>query len=245
MKSTCIAILLISPSQGVSGTGKSTIGRQLSEKLALPFIEGDDLHPRANIDKMSAGEPLNDQDRAPWLLTVRRAAVERASETQKDESRGNTHSGGGAVVTCSALKVKYREVLRGTKEKLAKSDDEEGDDNTASTTRDEDAPHPDEHPLPHARPPQLSEEAAAMPIQTYFIFLRGSKALLTERMKERKGHFMKVSMLESQLDTLEDPEYEENVVTVSLDDLDKEGKPRTLEEVLEDAWTGLHRLGAC
>lgn len=79
---------------GVSGTGKSTIGRGLAEALGLPFMEGDDLHPPANVAKMAAGIPLTDVDRAPWLDRV-------AAELDRP-----------VVITCSALKRSYRDRLR-------------------------------------------------------------------------------------------------------------------------------------
>ncbi len=83
---------------GVSGVGKSTIGKLLADKLSLPFLEGDDFHPKANLDKMASKEPLNDEDREPWLLAIKQAAI-HAAETR------------GAVISCSALKSKYRELL--------------------------------------------------------------------------------------------------------------------------------------
>jgi carbohydrate kinase (thermoresistant glucokinase family) len=84
---------------GVSGSGKSTLGRALATRLDWPFQEGDDLHPPANIAKMSAGIPLNDADRAPWLSAVG-DWIDRCSA-----------SGGGGVITCSALKAAYRRTL--------------------------------------------------------------------------------------------------------------------------------------
>ncbi|CAL9590426.1 gluconokinase [Streptomyces sp. enrichment culture] len=82
---------------GVSGSGKSTIGRALAERLDVPYEEGDDLHPPDNIAKMEAGAPLTDEDRAPWLERV--AAWLGA------------HAEHGGVITCSALKRRYRDRL--------------------------------------------------------------------------------------------------------------------------------------
>lgn len=85
---------------GVSGAGKSTVGAALAQRLALPFQEGDDLQPAANVAKMKSGQPLNDADRAPWLAAVGDWIDARIAE------------GEGGVVTCSALKRAYRETLR-------------------------------------------------------------------------------------------------------------------------------------
>jgi gluconokinase len=82
---------------GVSGSGKSTVGSALAQRLRVPFVDADTLHPLANIAKMSAGEPLDDDDRYPWL--------EKVGEWLAD------HRAGG-VVSCSALKRKYRDQLR-------------------------------------------------------------------------------------------------------------------------------------
>lgn len=127
---------------GVSGCGKSTIGEALSEALAFPFYDGDDFHPQFNIDKMSAGQALNDDDRQPWLdiLAVNVQLWNR---------------GKGAVLACSALKQKYRETLS-----------------------------------------KFGE--------VQFVYLKGSRELILDRMKQRK-HFMKPEMLDSQFATLEEP----------------------------------------
>lgn len=84
---------------GVSSTGKSSVGSALAKKMNVKFIDGDDLHPKANILKMSAGEALNDEDRAPWLERIRDAAfsIEKKNEV--------------AVIVCSALKQKYRQQI--------------------------------------------------------------------------------------------------------------------------------------
>ncbi|BBZ33760.1 gluconokinase [Mycolicibacterium confluentis] len=82
---------------GVSGSGKSTVGAALAQRLRVPFADADDFHPAANIEKMSTGHPLNDDDRRPWL--------ERIGEWLSE------HSDGG-VMSCSALKHAYRDQLR-------------------------------------------------------------------------------------------------------------------------------------
>jgi gluconokinase len=85
---------------GVSGSGKSTLARSLAERLHWEFQEGDELHPPANVAKMSRGEPLTDDDRRPWLEAIGRWLDERRAK------------GDHAVVTCSALRRSYRDLLR-------------------------------------------------------------------------------------------------------------------------------------
>ncbi|WP_291808431.1 gluconokinase [Cellulomonas sp.] len=84
---------------GVSGTGKSTVGQAVADRLARPFLEGDDLHPEVNVAKMTAGTPLDDDDRWPWLQIVRDAMSAHAA------------AGTSTVVACSALRRAYRDVL--------------------------------------------------------------------------------------------------------------------------------------
>ncbi|TXI12400.1 MAG: gluconokinase [Rhizobium sp.] len=152
---TPLAIIIM----GVSGSGKSSIGEGVAARLGIHFIEGDALHPAANVEKMSKGIPLTDEDRWPWLERIGR------------EISASLAKGEGVAVTCSALKRIYRERLR-----------------------------------------------AAAGGHLHFIYLEGSKELLTKRMGERKGHFMPTSLLESQLETLEVPTGEPDVVTVDIDD---------------------------
>jgi len=128
---------------GVSGSGKSTVGEKIADALKLPFLEGDSLHPKSNVDKMSAGIPLQDEDRWPWLDKI----GERLAA-----------SSDGIVISCSALKKSYRDRLR---------------------------------------------TAAGAPV--LFVFLDGSFEVLHEHLGHRTGHFMPVTMLESQIATLESP----------------------------------------
>lgn len=85
---------------GVSGSGKSTVARALEERLGWAFAEGDDFHPPANLAKMASGRPLVDEDRLPWLEDLTRWAAEH-------DARGEP-----TVMTCSALRYAYRDILR-------------------------------------------------------------------------------------------------------------------------------------
>lgn len=160
---------------GVSSTGKTSVGTALAQCLGIKLIDGDDLHPRANILKMGQGQPLNDEDRAPWLERIRDAAF---SLEQKSEV---------GIIVCSALKKKYRDLIRDGNESVK------------------------------------------------FLFLHGSFELVLERMKQRKGHYMKTEMLKSQFDTLEVPQADEaDVIHISIDG--------SFEEVVERAMQALKPL---
>ena len=82
---------------GVSGSGKSTVGAALAQRLGVPFVDGDDLHPPENVAKMAAGQALDDEDRRPWLDAVGEWLAAHAD---------------GGVIACSALKRRYRDQLR-------------------------------------------------------------------------------------------------------------------------------------
>lgn len=84
---------------GVQGVGKTTIGRLLAERLAVPFVDGDTLHPARNVELMAAGTPLTDTDREPWLHIVGERLAEHAVD-------------GGVVIACSALRRRYRDLIR-------------------------------------------------------------------------------------------------------------------------------------
>ncbi|CAG9218754.1 D-gluconate kinase, thermostable [Paraburkholderia caribensis] len=141
---------------GVSGAGKTRIGEMLAERLKCSFTDGDAFHSAANKEKMHNGIPLTDEDRWPWLRTIR-AAIEAKQAAHED-----------AVFTCSSLKRSYRDVLRA------------GDKDVC------------------------------------FVYLKGSREVLQERLQTRTGHFFDPSLLQSQLDTLEEPGDDE-AITVSIE----------------------------
>jgi gluconokinase len=95
-----VSVLVV---MGVSGSGKTTVGALLAGRLQWEFEDGDRFHPRSNVEKMQAGTPLTDQDRWPWLAAI---------EEWIDDIR---QRGGHAVVACSALKRRYRDVLIGNR----------------------------------------------------------------------------------------------------------------------------------
>lgn len=138
---------------GVSGAGKSTVGKLLATDLGVPFLDGDSLHPAANIAALSAGVALTDDDRAPWLYAI---------------SAALSGAGHGLVVACSALKRDYRDRI-----------------------------------------------LAAAP-STGFVMLSGSRQLLDERLRCRSGHFSSVSLLDSQLATLEPLEPDEPGIVIDI-----------------------------
>jgi gluconokinase len=136
---------------GVAGSGKSTIGAGLARALDVPFIDGDDLHPAANVERMAAGIPLTDEDRGPWLRAI--------AACLRDAKR----VGQGLVVACSALKRRYRDLLR------------------------------------------TAGDAAVR-----FVYLKGNRTLIAERMTQRRGHYMPAALLDSQLAALEEPAPDED-----------------------------------
>ncbi|MBW9114609.1 gluconokinase [Rhizobium cauense] len=139
---------------GVSGCGKTSVGKMLASQLGYRFVEGDSRHPAVNVEKMTAGVALSDDDRWPWLELL---GEELASAAD-------------TVISCSALKRSYRDLLR---------------------------------------------RRAGGPIK--FVFLQGDRSTLAARMSNRKAHYMPLSLLDSQLATLELPVGERDVVTIEVD----------------------------
>jgi carbohydrate kinase (thermoresistant glucokinase family) len=141
---------------GVSGAGKSTVANELAVRLGWPFEEGDWLHPEANVAKMHAGIALTDADRQPWLAAV-------AAWIDGQRAKGQP-----GIITCSALKRSYRNIIIGDRAEVR------------------------------------------------LIYLRGSRALIAERLTDRHGHFMPASLLQSQIDTLEEPGPDEDPLIIDI-----------------------------
>jgi gluconokinase len=128
---------------GVTGSGKTTVATEVARRLGWDFTEGDDHHPAANVEKMRQGIPLDDRDRRPWLL-------ELAAWVGRHEQEGRS-----CVLTCSALKRSYRDLLR------------------------------DGHP------------------SVWFAHVSGPRELITDRVSQRRGHYMPASLVPSQFAALE------------------------------------------
>jgi gluconokinase len=141
---------------GVSGCGKTSVGAVLAGLLDLDFVDGDDLHPASNVDKMHAGHPLTDQDRWPWLDRIGATLADAAAHPR------------GCVVACSALKRAYRDRIR----------------------------------------------AEAGP-GLVFVFLDITPQEAHRRLAVRLNHFMPAALLDSQFATLERPDGESDVVTIT------------------------------
>ncbi|KAK1927922.1 P-loop containing nucleoside triphosphate hydrolase protein [Papiliotrema laurentii] len=200
---------------GPASCGKSTIGQQVADALQLPFIDGDSLHPKSNVDKMSNGIPLTDDDRLPWLALIRSTA-ERNCKEQWDEGAVKSKAQGGIgrpgiVIGCSALKKWYRDILRGHVEAIP--------------------PPTDDLPPNHdeATAEKKVDKPATSNLLTLFLYCHGSPELLAQRIAARKGHFMGARMLESQLATLQDPRGEEGVAWVDIDGTEEVVRERAVK----------------
>ncbi|MDR4462651.1 MAG: gluconokinase, GntK/IdnK-type [Nitrospira sp.] len=141
--STTVHVIIL---MGAAGAGKSTVGRQLANELGWWYVDGDDFHPAANLDKINHNLPLTDEDRRPWLEHLRTALT------------GWVTSGTYVVLACSLLKAVHRARVLG-------------------------------HTKGHVR----------------IAYLKADRPLLKRRLLDRTDHVMKVDLLDSQLETLEEP----------------------------------------
>jgi len=184
----------------------------LSEALRLPFIDGDDLHPQSNVLKMSRGEPLTDADRQPWLETIRKTAVARVL-SQRGVDHGLRIEPETMPETEKTLTDYERSMVRrGIQPNPVRDEGEKPGIIVACSSLKEAY-----RSVLRGRTPSGTELPKHSDLRTYFVYMKGSKEVLMDRMTKRQGHFMKAAMLESQLDTLESPENEEGVVTVSVE----------------------------
>ncbi|KAF1968310.1 carbohydrate kinase [Bimuria novae-zelandiae CBS 107.79] len=165
---------------GPAGCGKSTVAKFLADRYGFRYIEGDDFHPPTNIEKMSKNIPLNDEDRWDWLITLRDQAL--------SQLKSGAH---GVVITCSALKKKYRDVIR-----------------TARLY--------DEDPNANVR----------------FVYLKASKEVLLQRVGGRQGHYMKDTMVLSQLAALEEPSDDETRKLHDVDIVDVSGSTQEVQDLV-------------
>lgn len=156
---------------GVSGSGKTTIGKKLSKNTGMPYFDADDFHPLSNINKLKQGKALNDKDRMPWLSNLA-AKI----EGWKNED--------GIILGCSALKEKYRKILSSKNSNIT------------------------------------------------WVFLSGSFYLIQSRLEKRTDHFMSPSLLKSQFDDLEIPNYG---IKVSIELTPKEIVKSILEKLESNA----------
>ena len=187
----------------MSGSGKSTLAKGIADRLGFPFIDGDDHHPRNNIEKMSRGEALNDQDRLPWLSHLREVGIRKVQEEvrrRSDQGGGVTVAGEevGVVLVCSSLKGFYRQILRGNL-KVERAPEMASPGGAATYQLQE-----------------VDKETSPPQPQTCFVWIKGDKETLKDRLSKRQNHFFKAGLLDSQFEALESPEGEPDVVVVPL-----------------------------
>ncbi|KAF3481454.1 thermoresistant gluconokinase [Arthroderma uncinatum] len=156
---------------GPAGCGKTTVAQGLAKELHLPYIEGDDYHSKSNREKMSNSIPLTDADRWDWLIQLREAAISALTTPSSSSTNSPRPVPPGVVATCSALKHKYRDVIR-----VAAYD----------------------HPS----------------VKIHFIYLRAPEEVLLQRVRQRKGHYMKSTMVHSQFEMLEEPDSEWDALSI-------------------------------
>ncbi|XP_060601445.1 probable gluconokinase isoform X2 [Ruditapes philippinarum] len=179
-------------------------GRLWQWKLKWQFADADEFHSVENKKKMSAGQALTEQDRLPWLQSIHKYAKRLSQSNQS------------GVITCSALKKIYRDVLRyGTSCKMQCTAEIKPDtnvDNKCEHLKDSDLNDT------HKEGVDVVKEG----VDIVFIHLTGSREVLESRLTNRMGHFMPAEMLQSQLDTLENLESQEKGFTVDINNTETE-----------------------
>jgi gluconate kinase len=222
-------------------SGKSTIGMSLAEAFDVPFIDGDSLHPKSNVDKMSAGHPLDDNDRLPWLALIR-ATAERVCREQwitkqhgmfgvigddgnlnrdvedvagmadwefgegwrwKHSKKDGPDGEFGipklglrrpaVIIACSALKKWYRDILRGNVPVAVP-------EKQISGTETNEVSGPRSKPVSY-KLTSIAWQKTMVPkpsrMDTYFVYCKGSRELLSDRIAKRKAHFMRAQVSSS------------------------------------------------
>lgn len=166
----------------------TTIAKALAEKTGFGYADADEFHSEENIKKMSEGQPLSDMDRLPWLCSIHSHLAKLAE------------SGSSGIVTCSAMKRSYRNILR-LGPGFPIIEPSHGSTVNHSCGNNEQA---DTH---------LSKPG----LDLVFLHLTGSETILQARLSKRQGHFMQPRMLRSQLETLELLSNDEKGLTVDID----------------------------
>ncbi|KAK4112664.1 carbohydrate kinase [Canariomyces notabilis] len=204
---------------GPTASGKTTIAKALAQSLGFIFVEGDDYHPPQNRDKMSHNIPLTDADRTAWLRAIHDRETSNsasspppsspAQQQRQQQQHPDDPNSNNLIITCSALKRKYRDVLRGRHRDQPQLDDDHDADTPPAAAR---TPSQSQT-LPHIR----------------FVLLDVDASLLRERAAQRKGHFAGPGLVQSQLQDLERPEgdSERDVVVVRVE------KDQSVEETVK------------
>ncbi|UZJ53937.1 hypothetical protein CBS101457_003257 [Exobasidium rhododendri] len=219
---------------GTSGSGKSTFGAALAHSLSIPFVDGDDLHPTANVEKMSRGEALTDQDRLPWLESIREKGIQLTHPVLRQSASLRERSSHDEPLHAEEKVREMAEVLETSKQ--GSHPTQAGQDSEGASRHSEDGSgeFADRRgsvaracviacsALKRSYRDLLRGDEAKGDIHVIHIYLRVTEEELKRRMHQRKGHFMKESMLDSQLSTLQDPEGEPDTVIIQDGPLEEE-----------------------
>lgn len=179
---------------GVSGSGKTTVGKLIADAMGWRFEDADDYHSAENKAKMSSGHGLNDHDREPWLASLRAMIEDRLERNQE------------TVVACSALRSVYRQMLIPPSESpipsIAESQTPSSECRPGSTI-----------------PPEAAGARGGkqVPSKVVFLYLKASLEEIASRLAHRKHEFMNPSLLRSQFQTLEEPTDSEASRTIVVD----------------------------